>query len=70
MRHVLALTYILVMIAMGFLIVALFAGGLEAVVFVPLITISVIVALTGYSVGVRYNRRLNAKERRDKDSPS
>jgi len=62
-RHALGLAYVLLMLGLAVLTVALIAGLPTAAIFVPLIAVSIITVLAGYSVGVRYMQRAKPRPR-------
>jgi energy-converting hydrogenase Eha subunit C len=57
MRHLLSIGYILTIAALVYLAVALAVGGLEPIIFMPIIAVNVAVALAGYWIGVRLRRK-------------
>lgn len=57
MRQLVSIGYILIIAALVYLAVALAAGGLEPIIFIPIIAVNVAVALAGYWIGLRLRRR-------------
>jgi len=58
MRHILALSYIIALIALGF-IPAMFAAGADrALLLLPFIGAAAVIAVISYMVGVRYWSRI------------